>query len=240
VRTDTWNGWRAQTGSQKVQVVSIPRAVRSAGLIPKRFPGSWQAPKRHNENNSEFQASPFRDHFYLHPGPGSLMLLGKESQRVEESLENNMSASAIERKLAILLRNKETVTEADVVYVLVEIVKHFERKAVEEEARGSSPDNKIIRFFRDWAVHGTINHRKHAQEALKLHEEFGPDRVYDKMFSNLMQEITGSGIVNIPEPLKSSFKESLLRVIEDVPIEIMTSTLRLTATSGGSIMLDYH
>jgi hypothetical protein len=146
-----------------------------------------------------------------------------------------MSATVIEQKLATVLLGKSTVTEAEVVYVLVEITKHFEREKFEKTPRPGDKSFPFISFFRDWAVHGTIHNPEHGQRALQMHDNFGADRVYDEMVNSLMDEITRSAVMSIPASLNSSFKTSLYSVIEDVPIDISASALRLIAKNDGSI-----
>jgi PIN domain nuclease of toxin-antitoxin system len=66
-------------------------------------------------------------------------------------------------------------------------------------------------------------------------DEPGADEVQKEMVRSLMQEINTSSIAFIPDSLQSSFRGSLLGVIQDVPIEISASKIRLTAHADGSI-----
>jgi hypothetical protein len=149
-----------------------------------------------------------------------------------------MSKTAIERKLDALMLSKANFSEAEVVYVLVEISKHFERDEVEGTVNPQNQSIDFIRFFRDWAVHGHIGNPKHAQRALEMYNTFGPNRAYDEMVKSLMAEISTSGVISIPAILQPSFIENLYKVIQDVPIYVAPATVRLTANDDRSIHIE--
>lgn len=125
--------------------------------------------------------------------------------------------SNIEEKLITFLNNKKSIEQSDVVYVLVQLSKYYERERVEDcNSKATIP---CIKFFRHWAVHGIIDKEsKYKNIVLMKHQELGDNNLYNALFTELLLEIKSTRLIDIPDSLIDSFKECLFQVITDTPV----------------------
>ena len=126
----------------------------------------------------------------------------------------------IQEKLKEILSKRSSLDEVDVVYLLVQISKYFER--VKEDVEGKinfKTDFPTIIFFRDWVVHGILDKRRSFPvEILWDEDNQWIEKKIIPLFQKLIEEINNTQFISIPKELQISFQKSLFKVIKDIPV----------------------
>lgn len=137
------------------------------------------------------------------------------------------------------LTQKVCLDESDVVYLLVQLSKHYDRQEIDgADERYRNKGIECVKFFRNWAVHGWLEYRQtYLERTLEKYSDIG-EIPYKKIFSDLMKEINDIGIINITADLGLSFKDNLYKVITDIPISIKDKNLKITAHRAGKITIE--
>lgn len=144
--------------------------------------------------------------------------------------------SAIEEKMKKFLTNKDSISESDVVYILVQLSKYYEREKVENITTNTLI--QCIKFFRNWAVHGIIGKEsKYTNTVVENYRQLNGSGFYQKLSNDLLSEIQTTNLITISEELKNSFKKNLFEVIKDIPIIVTVSKAKLIAEDYDQINL---
>lgn len=131
--------------------------------------------------------------------------------------------SAIKEKLNSFFKDKKDLHECDVVYLLVQLSKYYEK----ENLKHSIP---CIQFFRNWAVHGSLGGESQYLNKLLQRSRSHCDSIpFVLMFNDLLNEIKSSGLVAIPDNLLNLFRDNLFSVIKDTPVAISIIKVELVA-----------
>lgn len=144
--------------------------------------------------------------------------------------------SSIEEKMKKFLTNKDSVSESDIVYILVQLSKYYEREKVEDIT--TNTPIPCIKFFRNWIVHGIINKEsKYTNTVVENYRKLNGSRFYQKLSNDLLSEIQTTNLITISKELKNSFKKNLFEVIKDIPIIVTGSKAKLIAEDYDKINL---
>jgi len=148
-----------------------------------------------------------------------------------------MGRTAIEEKLTHHLSNKGPLTEARVVYILVET-----RKLL--ELHDELDKYPTLRFFCDWALHSKLSHSRTTQPILRIFDEAYPLICSSQVLPpNLEREIADTinliqfkdefatvlATYNLPNAIVTNrwptFLHSYTAVIEDCPLTMASTKL---------------
>lgn len=138
-----------------------------------------------------------------------------------------MKSSIIE-KLKIFFDHKDSVSESDIVYILVQLSKYYEREKLE----GVSVQTAIpsIRFFRNWAVHGIIDREStYIRNTLIKSKQFEIDNLYKYLYDDLLIEIKSCGLIKVTPKIEDSFRKNLFEIIKDIPVIVSFKKEQLIA-----------
>jgi hypothetical protein len=145
--------------------------------------------------------------------------------------------SAIKEKMKKFLTDKDSISESDIVYILVQLSKYYEREKVEDIITNTAIP--CIKFFRNWVVHGTIDRKStYVNIVLTKHKELGPDHLYQQLYKDLLVEINNTGLIIIPPESEEAFKRNLFEVIKDVPVIVAVEKEKLVANDYDKINLE--
>jgi hypothetical protein len=136
----------------------------------------------------------------------------------------------IKSNLSVFKENHD-FNERDVIYLLVEIVKFLERAKVEGVENDTTIKNySCIKLFRDWAVHGVLDHQqKYFREKVSQLGKTVQDDLYAKLFEDLIVGIESTNLVPLLEvESRDSLRKNLFRVIKDVSVIAYTDVKKFT------------